>query len=93
MKHNIQFELVDLKHENAVVDLVISAYKEEKTSVPFLPNEHDCLSLINKYIQNLFKNGTGIAALCEGVLIGFLAGWEIKELPEPMYQTVLESLI
>ncbi len=80
MKLNIQYEPVHEKHINAAADLVLSAYNEEKIAVPFLPDTHGYLGYFRKAIRNLFSKGTGIAAVCDGELVGFLAGFEIKEM-------------
>lgn len=79
MKMNIQYELVNEKHVNAAADLIMAAYNEEKIVVPFLPDGQDYLNIFKESIGYLFNNGTGVAAVCKGELIGFLAGFEIPE--------------
>lgn len=76
---NIQYESVNEKHVNAAADIVMSAYKEERIAVPFLPEEQDYLNIFKRFIGTLFNRGTGIAAVFNGELIGFLAGFEIPE--------------
>jgi hypothetical protein len=44
MKLNIQFEKFNEKYVDEAVNLIISAYKEEKSVVPFLPQEKDLIS-------------------------------------------------
>jgi GNAT superfamily N-acetyltransferase len=80
METGIQFEWLNEKYVNEAADLVISAYMEEKTAVPFLPYEKEDLCFLRKLITNLFDNGTGIAAVRDEELIGFIAGFEVKEL-------------
>lgn len=79
MKHNIQYELINELYVDDAVDLVLSAYKEEKISVSFLPDEQELLKYLQESIANLFRNGTGIVAICNNRLIGFLAGFEANE--------------
>lgn len=80
MKPNIKYEPVNKKHVNSATDLVMSAYKEEKIAVPFLPDEQEHYNLIRESIGNLFNRGVGIAAVSNNELIGFLAGFEIAKL-------------
>lgn len=79
MKLKIEYEPISEKHINAAADLILSAYKEEKMAVPFLPNEQEFSSYFQKAIGNLFNKGKGIAAICNNQLIGFLAGVEVDE--------------
>ena len=80
MKPEIQFDQLNEKYVNAAADLVMSAYMEEKIEIPFLPYEKKHLYFLRKLIKNLFDNGTGIAAVRDEELIGFIAGFEVKEL-------------
>ncbi len=80
MKLEIQFCQLNEKYVNAAADLVMSAYMEEKTEIPFLPYEKEQLYFLRKLIKNLFDDGTGIAAVRDEELIGFIAGFKVKEL-------------
>lgn len=80
MKISIKYEPIGEDHINSAVDLVLSAYNEEKKSIPFLPHEQGFLSSLQESVRNLFKNGTGIAAVYNNKLIGFIAGFEVDEL-------------
>ncbi|AKB31807.1 hypothetical protein MSSIH_1117 [Methanosarcina siciliae HI350] len=80
MKLEIQFDQLNGKYVNAAADLIMSAYIEEKTEIPFLPYEKDYLYYLRKLIKNLFDKGTGVAAVRGEELIGFIAGFEVKEL-------------
>ncbi len=63
MKLEIQLDQLNEKYVNAAADLIISAYIEEKTAIPFLPYEEEQLYFFRKLIKNLFDNGTGIVAV------------------------------
>ncbi|AKB51662.1 hypothetical protein MSBRW_2409 [Methanosarcina barkeri str. Wiesmoor] len=80
MKLEIQLDQLNEKYVNAAADLVMSAYIEEKTAIPFLPYEEEQLYFLRKLIKNLFNNGTGIVAVRSEELIGFIAGFEVEEL-------------
>lgn len=80
MKLNLQFEPISLQHVNTAVDLVISAYKEEREALPFLPTAEDFVYPLSQSIKSLFTHGSGIAAIRGNELVGFLAGWQIEEL-------------
>ena len=79
MKLNIQYEPINKKHINPALDIVMSAYNEEKIAVPFLPDELAHLDSIRESMSNLFNRGIGVAAISNNELIGFLAGFEIAE--------------
>jgi len=80
MKLKIKYYPINEKYINEAAELVLSSYNEEKIAVPFLPDEQELLSDVQKVIENLFKNGTGIVALCDNELIGFLSGFQLDEL-------------
>lgn len=40
----------------------------------------DFFDLLDELIRNLFKQGSGVAAVCDSELIGFLCGFEVQEL-------------
>lgn len=80
MKQSIKYEPTNEGHIKAAVELVLSAYQEERMAVPFLPDEQDFVCKIQSLIANLFIKGNGIAAICNNELIGFLAGFEREEL-------------
>lgn len=80
MKPKFNYEHLKKKYIDAAVDLVLSAYSEEKRSVPFLPAEEEVLRYLQESVKNLFENGEGIVALCDNKLVGFLAGFQVDEL-------------
>lgn len=75
-----QYEQVNDKHISAASELLNSAYDEERKAVPFLPKREDFNDNIQDLITKLFKVGNGIVAMVNGELVGFIAGFEIKEL-------------
>ncbi len=75
----INFETVTEDHVNEAVDLVLNAYYEEKKAIQYLP-EDNYANVFKKRIKNLFGNGSGIVAIFDKRIVGFLAGYEIKEL-------------
>ena len=76
---SIKFELVTEDHINEAVDLVIDAYYKEKEIIKFLPEE-DYSKMFKKRIKDLFDNGSGVVAILNKKIVGFLAGFEINEL-------------
>ena len=80
MKLKIQYEQLDEKYVNAAADLIMSAYIEERIAIPLLPDEKEYLNSFRELIKNLFNNGTGVVAVRDAELIGFIAGFEVEEL-------------
>ncbi|WBW97120.1 GNAT family N-acetyltransferase [Oceanirhabdus sp. W0125-5] len=80
MKIKINYEPINKRHINQAVDLVLSAYNEERKAIPFLPDEHDFSTDLQSYVEYLFNKGTGIAAVYNNELIGFLAAFKVDEL-------------
>lgn len=80
MKLKVEYVQVNEKYASQAINLVLDAYNEEKQVVPFLPDRKYFLDSLNELIRNLFKNGIGIVAICDNNLIGFLCGFEVKEL-------------
>ena len=76
----IKFERINENHVNAAVRLVQTAYNYEKKVVNFLPEYQTDSDVIHRIIKNLFTKGTGIAAISNNNLIGYLAGYTIDEL-------------
>jgi GNAT superfamily N-acetyltransferase len=79
MKLKIRYEKLNEKYVDEALDLIMSAYIEEKSAVPFLPDEKDLANTLKVSIRNLFNNGIGVAAISDDELIGFIAGFEVKE--------------
>lgn len=80
MKPKIQIEQLNEKHIPAAVDLIISCYIEEQAALPFLPNAKEFIYPLQKLIRDLFDSRSGVAAICDGELIGFLSGFQVSEL-------------
>ncbi len=70
----------DLKYVEEAVELIIDAYLEERKSVPFLPYDEHYREKLKQSIEKLFTNGSGILLVEDDVLLGFLVGYENKEL-------------
>lgn len=79
MKLKVRYEELNEKYVDKALDLVMSAYIEEKSAIPFLPDEKDFINTLNISIRNLFNKGTGIVALSNNELIGFVAGFKINQ--------------
>lgn len=79
MNVNIDYVPLDIKYVDEAVNMVISAYINEKKSISFLPPDSDFINHIHSSIQNLFTIGSGIAAIIENRLVGFLAGFYVDE--------------
>lgn len=80
MKLNIRYEKLSEKYVYEALDLIMSAYLEEKSAVPFLPDEKEFINTLKISIRNLFNNGIGVAAILDDELIGFIAGFEVEKL-------------
>jgi GNAT superfamily N-acetyltransferase len=80
LKINIEFKPLDKEYIDEALELVLSAYRYENEIVGYLPGFKDFESDLRASIEELFKYGTGTAALIDGKLAGFIAGFEVKEL-------------
>lgn len=72
----IEYQPLRGSHVEPALELVLSAYREEKQAVACLPEGHLFLDTLEKAIAGLFSRGSGIAAEKQGRLAGFLAGYE-----------------
>jgi len=77
---SIRFEKVNKNHIIPAVELVMKAYQEEIKSVPFLPIEDNYQEMFHKRIARLFSSGSGVVAIDNNKIIGFLAGYKVDEL-------------
>ena len=80
MKRCFQYEEISEKHIEATIGLVMDAYKEERQWISYLPEEQQLIGIVRESISTLVCKGTGIVAVLEGELVGFIAGYERKEL-------------
>ncbi len=80
MKLEIKYESISEKHVDEAISLILSAYNEEKKAIPYLPNQEGFLDYLHESINTLFNKGTGLAAICDNRLIGYIAGFEVGEL-------------
>ncbi|MGM0411189.1 MAG: GNAT family N-acetyltransferase [Bacillota bacterium] len=62
-----------------LTEIVLNSYKIERKSVPYLPLEDGYKKKIDKYIEDLVFNGTGVMAISNNKVVGFLAGYKIEE--------------
>jgi len=76
---SIRFEKVNKNHIIPAVELVMKAYQEKIKSVPFLPKDN-YQEMFQKRIEELFSGGSGVVAIDNGIVIGFLAGYKVDEL-------------
>ncbi|GGM41285.1 GNAT family N-acetyltransferase [Paraliobacillus quinghaiensis] len=74
-------EFIDLKpsYVNEAIELVLSSYQDEKKSVPFLPHETQLLGDLKDKVLHLFHNGSGVLAIDNHKLVGFIAGYLIND--------------
>lgn len=77
---DIIYRLVSEYYVDAAAELVLAAYKEEKVAVPCLPAQDFFPVLLRNHLARLFARGSGLAAIRQGELVGFLAGIETGEL-------------
>ena len=77
---NLKFESVNKNHVEVAADLVIDAYREENKVLPYLPAEDNYLNMLRNKMEDLFDNNSGFIAIDDNEVVGFLAGYEIKEL-------------
>ena len=76
----LKFTKINENHINAAIRLVLSAYNNERKTVNIIPDYQSNINGIRENIEKLFTEGTGIAAVSNNNLIGYLAGYEIEEL-------------
>lgn len=72
----IEYQPLRGSHVELALELVLSAYREEQQAVSCLPEGHLFLDTLKQAIAELFSRGSGIAAVKQGRLAGFLAGYE-----------------
>jgi len=76
---NIETTNIKEKYLQQLSKIVINSYKEEIKSIAYLPFEDNLKKEIEKYLIDLIKNGSGVVAIENNELIGFLAGYKIEE--------------
>ncbi len=76
---DIKIKKINENYIRGAAELVLAAYREEREMIPYLPLENDYLEMFKESIRDLFSNGSGIVAVNRGKVVGFLAGFEIKE--------------
>lgn len=76
---SFSYERISEKHIDSALELIIDAYNEEKKAIEFLPEGKYYRDGLHDSITRLFNKGNGIAALCDGKLAGFIAGFEVRE--------------
>jgi len=62
------------------LNLVMSAYKEERNTISFLPKGEEYLQLLKERMENLFTKGTGFVAIDNYQLKGFICGFKQAEM-------------
>ena len=76
---NIDIEKLNEKYLEQLIEIVIDSYKSEIKSIPYLPFDDNYKAELERYLKDLINNGTGVAAIENNEVIGFLAGYKIKE--------------
>ncbi len=76
---NIDIKKLKNCHLEDVVEMVLKNYQVERNSVPFLPFENNFKNLIRSRLKKLISEDTGVVALVNGKIIGFIAGYKINE--------------
>jgi GNAT superfamily N-acetyltransferase len=77
---NFSYEMINEKHIDAAVKIVMDAYNEERSAIPFLPEGEQFDEALHSKVFRLFTKGMGIAALLDGELAGFISGFKVNEL-------------
>ena len=75
----LEFQQVSVQYLESAVELVVEGYRQEKGSIPFLPEVEDFRSQIERLVKRVFEAGKGLMAISDGELVGFLTGFEIDE--------------
>lgn len=70
----IKIETLTKNHLDDAARLVNSQYKDEKKAVPFLPEKYEKQENILPFLNKLIKSISGVAAINNGKLVGFLTG-------------------
>ncbi len=64
----------------AALDLVLSAYQEERDHLPILPNPNDLISIVKPKIHRMILQKMTFGASTQGRLLGFLGGYPVETL-------------
>lgn len=78
-KMTIKITSIEEKYLDQLVEIVIDSYKSERKAIPYLPLEENYEAEIKRYLKDLINNGTGVVAIENNEIIGFLAGYKIEE--------------
>ncbi|MBP2643258.1 MAG: hypothetical protein H6Q67_1145 [Firmicutes bacterium] len=78
MKIDIEFKPINSSYVDEAVNMIIVAYAKERISIPYLPDS-DFYKSIYDSINCLFRDGSGVVAIHDNRLVGFLAGFVVSE--------------
>lgn len=76
---NIEIEKLNEKYLEQLIEIAIDSYKSEIKSIYYLPLEDSFKTEIERYLKDLVNTGTGVVAIENNEIIGFLAGYKIEE--------------
>jgi hypothetical protein len=76
----VEYQPIGKEHIEPAYRLVMTAYKEEKLAIPYLPDEAFFADYLPELLARLFDQGSGYAALSKKEVVGFLSGFERGEL-------------
>ncbi len=69
-----------IDHLESAVDLVLSAYDEERDWLPMLPNPSDLSSIVKPKMHRMILQKRVFGALAQGKLVGLLGGYPVEAL-------------
>ncbi|MFO8110719.1 MAG: GNAT family N-acetyltransferase [Thermoplasmata archaeon] len=77
---DIKIRKLGKKYLNDAAEITWNTYIREKEAVPCLPMKQDYRDEFRERLTDLFTEGTGVVAISDNRLVGFLGGYEVKEL-------------
>jgi len=76
----IEIRNLDSAYLEQALELLYKAYREEKTHIPFLPADKDFSFPLVRKLRYLLETGEGVMAFQADKLVGYMAGFRLKEL-------------
>ena len=70
----------DDQYQNQAINLNLNTYQNLRKEIPFLPSVEYYKEDLNDSINEIFKQGFGVIAVKKDKLVGYLLGYQVKEL-------------
>lgn len=76
----LDYQHLNEEHVEQALEIVLAGYREERQAVPCLPAEESIVDNLWEMISSLFARSSGLAAVKDGKLLGFISGVEREQL-------------